>query len=205
LPDNKRYSPSYFCRGDFLIYLIPGSVVLASLVFYLPSFPDHALKLVPQMGSLGYSVFAVLMAYFLGHAIYPVSYLVRWVFDRIPAFGPNTRAGVDGPTFRAAYFAAIEHHTEIYAAEISRCHCLARLMSAMCVPSVLFVSSLGRFLEWYHLKHGPLFYFLGVVAAVGFAWRYKRYQASFHEYVLASTDVGSAASGPSKGSDNGTG
>ena len=94
----------------------------------------------------------------------------------------------DTKEFREAFYNMIKGEFGFYVAEVSRSRSLARFASAMFIPSILFGCGVGLVLRPYGAWLLGFSIAFGSVAAVGFAWRYKRYQARFYEYVICSKD-----------------
>jgi hypothetical protein len=151
-----------------LLLFVPGTIVLLSvLVFEQPS-PDK----VTQYGSLGTSLLGVVIAYFLGHVVYPVNLLLR------PLFYWGLLDKESDSDFGRKYLDTIERHASAYEAEVSRYRSLARFCSAMVPPSVMLgVAGAFRWQEpWLCLV-------VALLAAAGFVWRYRRYHTQFLDFV----------------------
>jgi len=87
MSEETRYDLPYFGLRDLLMYLIPGMVVLTSLLLFLSLVPGVPVERLSQLGSFGVSVIAVFGAYFLGQAIYPLNYFIRRGLDRLSWLG----------------------------------------------------------------------------------------------------------------------
>ena len=183
MAEETSYDVPFFGLRDILMYLIPGTIALASVVLFLSLLSGILTGLVSQLGRFGISVASIFVAYFIGHAIYPLNYPLRGALDRSSLVGPIAMLE-DCAEFRTAFHSLIENHGGFYAAEVSRCRSLARFASAMFLPSILFGFAVGCCLRPHGLWLLMLPVALGVLAAYGFALRYKRYQARFYDYVL---------------------
>jgi hypothetical protein len=71
---------------DFFLYLTPGTFVLLSIFLFAGLTPAD----LDKYPSVTVSIISILVAYFLGHAIYPISYILRACYHGKPAIASPT-------------------------------------------------------------------------------------------------------------------
>jgi len=171
---------------DILLDLVPGAVVLFSILLL----PWFKIPFSSELNGFTASLAAILAAYSLGHAVYPVSYRIRRFLCK--HFGGPVNVNPDATEIR--YIRAAEDHEVAHAVDVFRCRSMARFSSAMILPSLLFggvafwhlialQSSVVDLANPWRTVFAVVLLVLGAASAVGFAIRYKRYQRRLCAYL----------------------
>ena len=183
-----------FGLRDLLLYLIPGGIVLLGVLVTAGDFP-HELGRYPGFAA---SLLGVLIAYFLGHAIYPINYrLWKWILPHKNCRKKDEReCSEECEYFSRAYSRVADAHWEYHISEVSRFRSLARFASAMITPSILLAIAVIVRL-WLDRGDSSLAVLialtvavsaLGLLCVIGFVGRYKRYQLRFMNLVWRCED-----------------
>lgn len=194
MSQSSHYRVDSFNLRDLLLYLIPGGVVLLAFLVVASDFASQLL----QKSGFPISLLGILMAYFLGHAIYPINYRL-WKLI-LPDQDCRKRHGYkcneDCECFSRAYSKVADLHWDYHISEVSRFRSLARFASAMIVPSILLsiavafriLHDLPSFPRAVPIVLAVVVIVSGLLCAKGFASRYKRYQLRFMNFVLTCED-----------------
>jgi hypothetical protein len=169
---------------DFLFYVLPGSVWLTG-IFALTGV--RAVDVQPYMG-LSSSLAAVLAAYVLGQCAYPLSYVFRRIMRKwggVEQPDEKHRQGV-----KAAYRRLLLNEPTYFAVEVFRYRTMARFSAVMVLP-VLFATAAVALGGWQLGGTArPWIVAVGVSIAVGFVYRYRRYE---NRYRASLADEAAAA------------
>lgn len=167
MASNSEPSVPSFNFRDFLLYVVPGAVILASIL--LVSGVGSAQLMVYR--GVTESVVALLASYLLGHVAYICSYPIRQL---LPGWLEET------DEWRNDHMWVLERHSAYYIGEVFRYRNLARMGLALVVPMLLFGASLcyrlwSDSITWAVAAAG-----LSAAAAVAMAYRAVRYN---HRYL----------------------
>ena len=202
MTETPSHRAGSFNLRDLLLYLIPGGVVLLAILVAAGDFP-YRLNLYPGFAA---SLLGILIAYFLGHAIYPINYrLWKWILpsqecrketNSESSEEPRRECSEECEYFSRAYSRVADKHWDYHISEVSRFRSLARFASAMIVPSVLLLLAAGiRLMTDFKAIPLPIRIPLGLAVAAcsypcakGFAGRYRRYQLRFMNLVWRCED-----------------
>ena len=168
----------YFGLVDFFLYLAPGTMVLLSIMLAAGITPAD----LSTHSSLATSLLAMLVAYFLGHAIYPLSYLLRNEKLHKALFCNRKTSNLDRykESFSKQYQVAIFAHPEFCLSQLVRYKSLARFSIAMVWPSLFMAIGIILYLNLYAVFKKPFIFAIFsvivlLVIAYGFFCRFGRY------------------------------
>ncbi|UCD63513.1 MAG: hypothetical protein JSW34_12315 [Candidatus Zixiibacteriota bacterium] len=178
----------HFGLRDFLLYFFPGSIALVGvLLFFFP-----LANIVSVTGEdLGRVLLFLLVAYFLGHAIYPISLpLRRWL-------APGGWIEED-PEFSHRHSELLNSHEIFYVAIIFRDRSLTRFTIAMVTPTAIASVALALDIasrEGY--LPGGAAILAGMLVTYGFIYRFRHYHERYKKAVfgLKQRTVSKAESG----------
>jgi hypothetical protein len=175
-------TPNFGLR-DFLFYLIPGGVILASLVILVYPEPD----ILENWTGLNAAIAGILLAYFFGQATYPLVYIIRPHTRRVSALRdfPNE----DDTEFARQHFHLIEQHSVFYDTVVFRDRSLARFSLAMVFPTVLFTASILRVIYASSLCIVGAVVVIGGLAVYGFWLRHVHYERRYRMEVMRAKEL----------------
>lgn len=156
----------HFNFRDFLLYVVPGGVGLASILL-LNGVTREDLK---AAGGIAESLLAVLAAYLLGHLAYGLTYPVRLV---LPGWEEETE------DWLTDHMWVIEKHPAYYFGEVFRYRNLCRMFLALVLP-VLMAGVSAAYRAWSaSAVLGVAFVVMGMGGAVSCSYRAVRYNKRY--------------------------
>jgi len=172
----------YFGQIDFFLYLAPGSIVLLSIILFTGITPAA----LSEHSNIATSILGIFIAYFLGHAIYPLNYFLRKYLHKKLATKSHE---LDEDKYENEFFSegiqnAFLKHPEFCLSQLLRYRSLARFTTAMLFPCIILGFGIAFYV--YHVLQESasnlirvsiaiLSVILGFCAALGFSHRYERY------------------------------
>lgn len=171
---NESTTPHFGLR-DFLIFFVPGGVLLAGLLL-LAGVSLVALK-THGFDGIATSIAGIIAAFYLGHISYGTTFLLRRIFNRYTGCDEFSQA------FQLDYMACIENHPRIYTSEVTRYRAIARHCLAMVFPTLIL--GCGATLR---VLSSPFLWVLAIAVATVFAeitfiYRYIRYSKIWKQHV----------------------
>ncbi len=161
---------------DFLFYLVPGSIVLMSVL----GASGVSATSVGEWGNLGGSLLGVLVSYAVGQAIYPLVYPIRRIWQ------PDGEWLAHSEEFRDAQIKLITSSAVFYTSVVFRDRSFARFSSAMVIPCLAAGAAAVR-LAWNSSALLACVYgALGAFAACGFVYRFRHYDRRYRSFVWRS-------------------
>ena len=171
---------------DFLFYLVPGAMVLASVLLFAGTEPAQLQK----WSGLGGSFAAVIVAYVLGQMVYPLSYIPRKLFFT------KGRSLSKFDELSIKTIRAIEEYQSVFVSISFRDRSFARFTLAMVFPTILLGIALFWTLRLQHFPLAMLVVALGFAVAAGFIFRAKHYDTRYRRVLSAiSGDAGQLKNG----------
>lgn len=165
----------YFGLVDFFLYLAPGTIVLLSLMLVAGVTAADLSK----YSSLATSILAILVAYFLGHAVYPLSYILRnkKLHGKLCRKQRNSNCDPYKESFSQEFQEAIFSHPDFCLSQLVRYKSLARFTIAMVWPSIFMAFGIAFYIiKFVNQAWIAIFSFLLLICtAYGFFCRFGRY------------------------------
>lgn len=160
----------HFNFRDFLIYVIPGAVLLAALLL-LAGVTKQDVK---DSSGIAESLLGLLAAYLLGHAAYGPTYPLRWL---LPGWKEETSE------WKTDHMWVMESHPTYYYGEIFRYRNLCRMFLALVIPLLLLGAAIC-YRSWSGERGWAVVAAVAFsVAAVSSAYRAVRYNRRYLDQV----------------------
>lgn len=175
MANTSEYRTPQFGLRDFLFYLVPGGIVLVSILVF---FGIEDTK-VHEFGELSKSLFTILLAYFLGQVIYPITYPLRKLFRPSGEWEK-----IDRDVFAKAHMRIIEELPAFYVVLVFRDRSFARFASAMVFPTIALAGSFTIRLWGPFQILAIAVAIIGVISAICFVLRFRHYDRRYRNHIV---------------------